>query len=406
MRIGYLVPQFPGQTHIFFWREILALEEMGHDVHVLSTRRPPRGLIVHKWSDEAIARTTFLVQPNLLQAATAAARLVPQGLPLWMMSGGAGFARDALLALPAAQALVAYARKHELTHVHVHSLARAAVIAALARRMGGPSYSVTLHGPLSDYGPGQSFKWQGASFATVITRKLADEVRATLKTAVPERLTVRAMGIDPDALRRTRPYTPPEKGRPVRLFSCARLNVVKGHQDIMSAVRQLLDQGIDVRLEIAGEDDDGGKGFRAELEAHLKKLRLRDHVRLLGAIDATEVRAKLEDAHLFVLASWHEPLGVAYMEAMSMGVPVIGTEAGGVRELIEDGKTGYLVAPRNPGALARAVRALLQSPDALARLSRAGRAHVERNFHARLGAETLAREIALTRDHSAAADTT
>ena len=195
LRIGYLVPQFPGQTHIFFWREILALEEIGHDVHVLSTRRPPRGLIVHKWSDAAIARTTFLVQPNVIHAATAAARLVPQGLPLWMASGGAGFARDALLALPAARALVTYARKHRLTHVHVHSLARAAVIAALARRMGGPSYSVTLHGPLSDYGPGQPFKWQGASFATVITQKLAEEVRATLTTAVPDRLTVQAMGI-------------------------------------------------------------------------------------------------------------------------------------------------------------------------------------------------------------------
>ena len=401
LRIGYLVPQFPGQTHIFFWREIRALEAMGHAVHVLSTRRPPSGLIAHDWSDDAIARTTYLGRPHPGLALAALTRLVPRGLPLWMAREGMGFARDAALALPAAEALLAYARQHDLDHVHAHSCGRAALIAAFARRAGGVPYSLTLHGPLSDYGPGQGFKWRDAAFATVITRKLMQEVHDQLAGNLPDRMVIRPMGVDTDILRRSAPYVPPEKGRPMRLFSCARLNIVKGHQDLMVAMRQLLDQGVDVRLDIAGEDDAGGSGYRQELEAHLRRLHLQDHVKLLGAIDAGAVRQRLEEAHLFVLASWHEPLGVAYMEAMAMGVPVIGTDAGGVTELIENGTTGRLVSPRKPVELARAIRDLAADPDRLRQFSVAGRAHVEAHFRASLGAETLVDEILRYRSSTA-----
>ncbi len=397
LRIGYLVPQFPGQTHIFFWREVQALEEMGHKVHLLSTRMPPPGLISHDWSQDAIAKTTYLGQLRPVPALKALADLTPRGLPGWLLREGKGFARDVIVTLSAARALVDHAARHRLDHVHVHSCGRAALIAALAAQMGGPTYSLTLHGPLSDYGPGQKFKWRGASFATIITRKLLAEAVEALGDALPDRVVVRPMGVDTARLRRPAPYVPPEHGRPMKLFSCGRLNVVKGHQDLMSAVRQLLDQGVDVRLEIAGEDDAGGAGYRTELEAHLRKLRLQDHVKLLGAIDADAVRAKLLEAHVFVLASWHEPLGVAYMEAMSCGVPTIGTDAGGVRELIEDGISGKLVPPKDPTALARAIRDLAQNPEAATRLSAGGRARVENDFRASLGAETLADEILRTK---------
>lgn len=394
LRIGYLVPQFPGQTHIFFWREIRALEEMGHEVHVLSTRKPPPGLISHAWSDEAMARTEYLVSMAPLPAAYALSRLVPRGLPGWAMREGPKFGTDALLSAAAAETLLSVTRARGLDHIHVHSCGKAALIAALARKMGGAPYSLTLHGPLSDYGSGQRFKWSGAEFATIITHKLRAEVELELAGHLPDRLVIRPMGVDTDALQRDGAYRPPDPGRPMQLFACGRLNVVKGHQDLMTAVRQLLDQGVDVRLEIAGEDDAGGSGFRKELEDHLKKLHLQDHVKLLGAIDADAVRDKLQAAHLFVLASWHEPLGVAYMEAMSMGVPVIATDAGGVPELIVDGVQGILVPPKTPSILARSIRELANHPETLERLSVTGRTHVEQNFRASLGAEVIASEIA------------
>lgn len=392
-KIGYLIPQFPGQTHIFFWRELAALEALGAEVALFSTRRPPKGLIAHSWSGEAMARTTYLGLP--LRHALAGLMRLPgllgrgEGKELW---------RDLILSAPAAMRLKYEAQVRGISHVHVHSCGRAALVAALARRMGGPSYSLTLHGPLSDYGPGQRLKWSGAAFGTVITEKLRAELMAELGNAVPARLParlpVRPMGVDTEVLRRSTAYLPPASGAPLRLFSCARLNVVKGHQDLLQAVRILLDQGLEVQLEIAGEDDAGGGGFHTELQARLEALNLTGHARLLGAIDADAVRQKLLQAHIFVLASWHEPLGVAYMEAMACEVPTIGTNAGGVPELIRDGQDGLLVAPKNPELLARVIQHIAADPALAQRLSAAGRVRIVEGFRASLGAETLLEEIA------------
>lgn len=388
-RMGYLVPQFPGQTHIFFWREIAELEQRGVDVHLLSTQPPPDGLIAHAWSQSAMGRTHYLASRNPLDALKAAIRQNWLALTRATLKSRMALAKDIAVCLPAAARLRAYAKRNNLDHIHVHSCGRAALIAMMAKRMGGPSYSLTLHGPLSDYGPGQALKWQNARFATVITRKLLGEIRQEIGPSLPDDITIRPMGVDTNVLSRETPYTAPEAGKPLRLFSCARLNIVKGHQDVMQAVRHLLDDGVDVRLEIAGEDDAGGSGYRHTLSETIQKLRLQDHVTLLGAIDADAVRAKLVDAHVFVLASWHEPLGVAYMEAMSCSVPTIGTDSGGVPEMITSGETALLVPPKQPRALADCIATLSRDPDMLQRLSKAGRDHIVANYHSALGAETL-----------------
>ena len=387
LNLGYLVPQFPGQTHIFFWREIADLERLGAVPHLLSTRPPPPGLVSHDWSDAAIARTTYLGRPTPGHALTGLLR-APWSDILRERQGGE-FLKDVLICLPAARALIQNCRARGIGHVHAHSCGRAALICALARLMGGPSYSLTLHGALSDYGPGQGFKWRHASFATIITHRLMAEMRDVLGPNLPADVMVQPMGVDTEDFKRDTPYLPPAPGAPLRLFSCGRLHRVKGHQDLLSALRLLLDRGIDVQLDIAGEDDAGGTGYRAELQAHLEALGLGAHARLLGAISGAEVRRHLLAADVFVLASWHEPLGVAYMEAMACGVPTIGTDAGGVRELIDPGESGLLVSPKSPQVLAEAIATLADDPALCARLSEAGRARVVQDFRSSQGAETL-----------------
>ncbi|WP_417524650.1 exopolysaccharide biosynthesis GT4 family glycosyltransferase EpsE [Marinovum sp.] len=390
--LGYLVPQFPGQTHIFFWREIAALEAMGVTPVLFSTRRPPAGLIAHDWSEAAMARTTYLGEVSLRRAARVLPRL-PWGA-LLREAGRDGIAvlKDVLVCAAAGEALRDHCARQGISHVHVHSCGRAALIAAFARHLGGPGYSLTLHGPLSDYGPGQRYKWRHARFATVITRKLIAEMQAELPKDLPP-MILRPMGVDTDYLRRDTPYRPVQPGEALRVFACGRLNVVKGHQDLIEAVRQLRAAGHDVTLEIAGQDDDGGGGFRLVLEQLIKQHRLQDHVRLLGAIDAASVKARLLEAHVFALASWHEPLGVAYMEAIACGVPTIGTAAGGVPELIDDGVEGLLVPPKAPEALAAALLRIAEDPALAQRLSTTGRARIERDYSARLGAEVIVSEM-------------
>lgn len=391
-KIGYLIPEFPGQTHIFFWREIMALERMGIEVVLFSTRQPPPGLISHKWSQEAIARTQYLGAIDPLAAATTALSVAPTVYARDVLREGKVLARDLATTTGAARLLLASCRQQGITHVHAHSCGRAALVAMLAERMGGPSYSLTLHGPMSDYGSGQKLKWRHAKFATVITEKLNALLPEQLGPDLPKRVFIQPMGVDVDVLNRDIPYSPYQKGESLRLFSCGRLNVVKGHQDLIEAVKALRDKGIDARLNIAGEDDDGGSGYRKVLENKIAELDLGKAVTLLGAISAEEVRRHLLEAHQFVLASWHEPLGVAYMEAMACETPTIGTNAGGVPELIRHGVDGIMVDPKSPKALAAAIELIANSPEDAMRLGKAGRARILDRFDCKRGAELIARE--------------
>ncbi|CUJ12954.1 exopolysaccharide biosynthesis GT4 family glycosyltransferase EpsE [Cognatishimia activa] len=392
-KIGYLIPEFPGQTHIFFWREILALERMGIEVVLFSTRRPPPGLISHKWSVEAIARTEYLGVVDGAAAARTALSVSPTVYAKDVLREGKTLGKDLAVTTGAAQLLKKSCAQHGVSHVHVHSCGRAALVAMLANRMGGPSYSVTLHGPMSDYGVGQKLKWRHAKFATVITEKLNALLPEQLGDDLPEKVFIQPMGVDVSVLSRDGvPYMPYHSGGPLQLFSCGRLNIVKGHQDLIDAVKQLRDQGIDARLNIAGEDDDGGHGYRRVLEEKIADLDIGTSVKLLGAISAEDVRRHLLEAHIFALASWHEPLGVAYMEAMACEVPTIGTDAGGVPELIRHGVDGVMTKPKSPTDLAAAIQLLSNNAEDAMRLGKAGRARVLDRFDCKKGAELIARE--------------
>ena len=83
---------------------------------------------------------------------------------------------------------------------------------------------------------------------------------------------------------------------------------------------------------------------------------------------------------------------MAYMEAMSCGVPTIGTTVGGVGELIDDGVDGLLLDPQQPALLAETIAGLEADPERCLRFSAAGRATVVRKFNAAVGAQTLIHE--------------
>lgn len=396
MRIGYAAPEFPGQTHTFFWREILGLEALGAEVVPISTRPPPRHVMPHDWSAAAAARTIYLAS-----TAPGAAARTGLGWPgaLWGLRGdmarqGAGDAARMAAMAPFAAALVRHARALALDHVHVGSCGQTALIAAMARRLGGPPYSLTLHNPVTIFGPLQPYKWGHAAFGSVITRALRDDLETRYGPHLPDDVFVQSMGVDTDRFRRPAPYAPWDGEGPFRIFCCGRLNRVKGHEELIAAVADLRAAGLPAELRIAGEDDAGGQGYRRQLEVALAERDMGGAVTLLGAVGEDRILAELLAAHAFALASHAEPLGVAYMEAMSCELPVVGTRAGGVPEMIEDGATGLLVPPKDPAALAAALRRLAETPDLARAMGRTARTVVEERFRAAIGAERIFERIA------------
>lgn len=405
MLIGYLVPEFPGQTHAFFWREVQCLKALGVDVDLVSTRPPPAGIVSHDWAAAASRRTTYIAKPGAVTDAVCEMLRTPPRC--WRKAMGAIAGTDGALRHPFKASavavmgarLAALARQRSWSHVHVHSCANSALIAAVAHLLSGLSYSLVLHGPLRDYGPDQALKWRHAAFGQVITTILKAELEAELGSNLPPRLEIAPMGVDAAEFKRRASYQPWRGEGPIRLFSCGRLNPVKGHQDIIDAVALLSDRGISAEVRIAGNDERGGVGYRRTLEDKIAANGLCGQVTLLGAVTEGRVRAELEQAHIFVLASKHEPLGVATMEAMAMQVPVICTRAGGVTELVDHGRDGLLVAPSDPAGLADAILDLAQDPDRCERLRMAGRAKIETRFGSQRSARMI-RDILAERGSS------
>jgi colanic acid/amylovoran biosynthesis glycosyltransferase len=400
--IGYFIPEFPGQTHIFFWRERKQLQAMGLRPDLVSTHRPLRRLVSHTWSESAAKETIYLFPPSAGQVAGALAELLRARPAGWVRCFRAiasadvpGFSsRLRLLGLVFAGAgLARCARSKGWRHVHVHSCANAANVAMFARLISGLTYSLTLHGGLHDYGPNQKNKWLHAAFGIVITRRLKADLEDSLKGFLPPVIKLAPMGVDLEVLTRRQPYEPWSGSGTLRLFSCGRLNPCKGHDDAVRALALLRRQGIDAHLTIAGQDDTHGCTYRSMLDRLIQELDLSGSVRLLGAVAEDIVRDELECSHAFVLASLHEPLGVAIMEAMAMGLPVVVTREGGVPELVRDETDGLLVDARSPGQIAAALSRLAADPGLARRLGAAGRQTVADRFHSGVSARVIADSI-------------
>jgi len=376
MRIGYLVPEFPSQTHIFFWREIQALERLGADVHLLSTRVPPKPSR-HAFAAAAQKRTRYLFPPRF--ARSCGYLLSRPNLLIAMLryvveveeTSWKHKVRLLGLILCAAE-LLQFATDHKLDHVHGHSCADVAHLLALASLAGQLPYSLTLHSDLGVYGTGHASKFRHASFVSVVTFALQKQVHETLGIPL-EKLPVIRMGVDIDRFRVL--VKERRKGEELRILTVARLDDCKGHIFALQAMRMAMDQGLKMYYTIVGEGS-----YRTAIEAEVERLQLQQHVHLTGTASEDEVLGYLQDGDAFVLPSvgFGEAAPVSVMEAMACGLPIVSSIIGGTPELITDGADGFLVPQRDVSGFARAFSHLAQDKALRARMG----------AHARLIAET------------------
>jgi D-inositol-3-phosphate glycosyltransferase len=172
-------------------------------------------------------------------------------------------------------------------------------------------------------------------------------------------------------------FRPDRSGRyEHRLLSVGRLVPRKGFDTVIEALQELPG----AELLIAGGAEGADEPERDRLLRLARRLRLDERVRLVGQVPHLEMPALLQSADVVICAPWYEPFGIVPLEAMACGVPVVASAVGGLQDTVADSVTGLLVPPRNPSALATAVKSLLEDPQRRAAYGRAGRERVERRY--------------------------
>jgi glycosyltransferase involved in cell wall biosynthesis len=152
------------------------------------------------------------------------------------------------------------------------------------------------------------------------------------------------------------------------------LRSYKGHEYFIEAAARVLPRAKDVTFLIVGEGPE-----EARLRERIAAAGLSSSVRMLGFRD--DLLNVFRSLDLFVIPSVEgDTIPQVLMQALAMGLPVVSTTVGSIPDVVQDGRTGFVVPPRNPGVLAERILALLDDPALRSEMGRRGRALVEQEY--------------------------
>lgn len=177
----------------------------------------------------------------------------------------------------------------------------------------------------------------------------------------------------------TRPH-PAFGAHAPRLVTAGRLHPVKGFDVLIDAVAMLTPRIPGVTLDIYGDPQVGHEAHAHALEAQVHRLGLQETVRFHGHRPCPWTA--WDGAAVYVQPSREEPFGMALIEAMACGLPVVATRVAGPSEIIDSGRTGLLVEPGDAAALAASVEEVVRDVDLAQELARAGQDHVLASYTA------------------------
>jgi glycosyltransferase involved in cell wall biosynthesis len=290
-----------------------------------------------------------------------------------------------MAAIRMAARLPAFLRQKGIRLVHAHPGSASRLMALLA---GVPMMVSTYHGSWVG-GASRSELWlrrfldTRSSAVVANSRSTRDHVAADLRLPL-EGVQVIYNGVD---LTRFHPPSGVERQAAraafgigtdeVVLGTVARLYADKGVSDVLLALAGARAQGTCIRMLVVGDGPE-----RPVLEAQAVSLGVAPFVRFLGA--RSDVGSILRACDLAVLASrTREGFGIALVEAMATGLPVLGTTVEGVPEVVDSGKTGVLVPPSDPAALREALVSLARNPGLRSEIGARARAEVCARFDVR-----------------------
>jgi len=395
MGLAYLMNTYPITSTTFVRREINAHEAAGVPVFRFAIRDWAEELVDPRDQAE-IAKTTYILKQGIGGLLARAMREVithPVGfgrafkttLHLATRPGSVGLKNFAYLleAVFFKQAAAA----QNVTHVHAHFSTNSTAVALLARRMGGPSYSFTAHGPdeFDDtVGNGLAIKVRYAAFVAAITDYARGVIVTAADPADEAKVHVVRCGID---LAEFAPSAPPPNKR---IVCVGRLCPAKAQGLLVEAIAPLITEHPTLELVLIGDGED-----RRAIEAQVSALGLDGHVTLSGWGTGREVRDAIQDARVFALPSFAEGLPIVLMESLAIERAVVTTRITGIPELV-DAECGWIVPPGDVLALREAIAEALSADTAtLARMGATGRKRVMQSHDQSKNAAALRALLAL-----------
>lgn len=383
MKIAYFTGEYPRATDTFIQREVMGLRDLGIEVETFAVRKPSTQHAVGAEQQAERERTHYLLPPNVVQL-------------LWshlvLLIGDPSHYIDVLkLAFQTSQpgvqgllyqifyfaeaGLLAQQLKSKgISHIHNHIANSSCTVAMLAAALGKVPFSFTMHGPHIFFEPRRwrlDEKIKRAKFVACIGYFCRSQGMIFAPIEHWSKMTIVRCGLDLDLFQ---PVT--HEGQGNRLLYVGRLAVEKGLPVVLDSLSQLVATQPDITLTVVGDGAD-----RPYLEQLTQDMGLQDQVEFVGYQSQAAVRNYLKETDIFVLPSFAEGIPVVLMEAMAMGVPVVATQIAGISELVEPGKSGYLVAPGKPESLAAAIAKLVTDADHRNQLGQCGRQKIEEEFN-------------------------
>ncbi len=168
------------------------------------------------------------------------------------------------------------------------------------------------------------------------------------------------------------------------LLQLGRMVPRKGVETVIRSISKINPAIKNVRLVIVGgESDEPDETITPEI-GRLKKIAEEEnvsaHVTFTGRRRRNMLKYFYAAADVFITTPWYEPFGITPLEAMACGTPVIGSNVGGIKYSVQHGKTGFLVPPKDPFALAEKIESLVLNDSLLALMKRNAVRHVNKYF--------------------------
>lgn len=362
MRLAYLCNEYPKVSHSFVRREVVELERRGHQVVRLSIR--DGGKQVDPGDQAEAQKTIFVLSQSVFKLLCTAfvlflkrpGQFCQAFKKTWEMNRVSDRGLIPHLAYLIEAAFVTdLLERHGVQHMHVHFGTNPTSVARLVKALGGPSYSMTIHGPDELDAPiGHSLggKIEDAAFVVAITNYCAAQLRRWVGYKHWDKFVIVHCALPEESFITDQPVEDTNT-----FVTVGRLTAQKGQLLLVNAVAKLVNEGLDLHFILAGDGE-----MRQVVEERIRQTGTQDNFTITGWISGQQVRDHLKESRAMVLPSFAEGLPVVIMEAFAMHRPVISTYIAGIPELVIDGQNGWLVFSGSVDDLANAIRECLNTP--------------------------------------------